>query len=202
MSVKIQSVSVFCGSRSGNNPIFASAASHLGTLLAREKIKLIYGAGNIGLMGVIADACLAANGHVIGVIPTKLVEKEVAHKGLSELFIVDSMHERKALMASKSEAFIALPGGFGTCDELFEILTWAQLGIHHNPIGILNTEGFFDPLLAWIDQMIEQGFVKPKFRQLLLVATKPDELLELILQGAKLRELVKQAFEHISQIPG
>ena len=189
MSVKIQSVSVFCGSRSGNNPIFAIAASHLGTLLAKEKIKLIYGAGNIGLMGVIADACLAANGHVIGVIPTKLVEKEVAHKGLSELFIVDSMHERKALMASKSEAFIALPGGFGTCDELFEILTWAQLGIHHNPIGILNTEGFFDPLLAWIDQMIEQGFVKPKFRHLLLVATKPDELLELILQGAKLREL-------------
>ena len=119
----------------------------------------------------------------------KLVEKEVAHKGLSELFVVDSMHERKALMASKSEAFIALPGGFGTCDELFEILTWAQLGIHHNPIGILNTAGFFDPLLAWIDQMIEQGFVKPKFRQLLLVATKPDELLELILQGAKLREL-------------
>jgi hypothetical protein len=161
----------------------------LGTLLAKEKIKLIYGAGNIGLMGVIADACLAANGHVIGVIPTKLVEKEVAHKGLSELFVVDSMHERKALMASKSEAFIALPGGFGTCDELFEILTWAQLGIHHNPIGILNTAGFFDPLLEWIDQMIEQGFVKPKFRQLLLVATKPDELLELILQGAKLREL-------------
>ena len=189
MPVKIKSVSVFCGSRSGHNPIFASAASHLGTLLAREKIKLIYGAGNIGLMGVIADACLAANGHVIGVIPTKLVEKEVAHKGLSELFVVDSMHERKALMASKSEAFIALPGGFGTCDELFEILTWAQLGIHHNPIGILNTAGFFDPLLAWIDQMIEQGFVKPKFRQLLLVATKPDELLELILQGAKLREL-------------
>ena len=189
MSVKIQSVSVFCGSRSGNNPCFSSAASHLGTLLAKEKIKLIYGAGNIGLMGVIADACLAANGHVIGVIPTKLVEKEVAHKGLSELFVVDSMHERKALMASKSEAFIALPGGFGTCDELFEILTWAQLGIHHNPIGILNTEGFFDPLLSWIDQMIEQGFVKPKFRQLLLVATKPEELLELILQGAKLREL-------------
>jgi uncharacterized protein (TIGR00730 family) len=189
MSVRIQSVSVFCGSRSGNNPIFASAAFHLGTLLAKEKIKLIYGAGNIGLMGVIADACLAANGHVIGVIPTKLVEKEVAHKGLSELFVVDSMHERKALMASKSEAFIALPGGFGTCDELFEILTWAQLGIHHNPIGILNTAGFFDPLLAWIDQMIEQGFVKPKFRQLLLVATKPEELLELILQGAKLREL-------------
>lgn len=189
MSVKIESVSVFCGSRSGNNPIFSSAASHLGTLLAQKKIRLVYGAGNIGLMGVIADACLAANGHVLGVIPTKLVEKEVAHKGLSELFVVDSMHERKALMASKSDAFIALPGGFGTCDELFEILTWAQLGIHHNPIGILNTAGFFDPLLAWIDQMIEQGFVKPKFRKLLLVATKPDELLGLILQGAKLKEL-------------
>ena len=189
MPGKIASVGVFCGSRSGNNPIFASAASQLGTLLAQKKIKLVYGAGNIGLMGVIADACLASNGYVIGVIPTKLVQKEVAHNGLTEIFVVDSMHERKALMASRSDAFIALPGGFGTCDELFEILTWAQLGIHHNPIGILNTDGFFDSLLAWIDQMIDQGFVKPKFRQLLLVATKPEELLELILQGAKLREL-------------
>ena len=189
MKVKIESVSVFCGSRSGNNPIFAYAASQLGTLLALKKIKLVYGAGNIGLMGVIADACLASNGYVIGVIPTKLVEKEVAHKGLSELFVVDSMHERKALMASRSDAFIALPGGFGTCDELFEILTWAQLGIHHNPIGILNTEGFFDPLLAWVDQMIKEGFVKPKFRQLLLIADKPDELLDLVLQGVKLKEL-------------
>ncbi|MSR49388.1 MAG: TIGR00730 family Rossman fold protein [Gemmataceae bacterium] len=189
MPAKIESISVFCGSRCGDNPIFSSAASQLGTLIANKKIKLIYGAGNIGLMGVIADACLAASGHVIGVIPTKLVDKEVAHKGLTEIFIVDSMHERKALMASKSDAFIALPGGFGTCDELFEILTWAQLGIHHNPIGILNTEGFFDPLLAWIDQMIEHGFVKPKFRELLLVASKPEDLLDLILQGAKLKEL-------------
>lgn len=189
MPVKIESISVFCGSRSGDNPIFSSAASQLGTLIANKKIKLIYGAGNIGLMGVIADACLAANGYVIGVIPTKLVDKEVAHKGLTEIFIVDSMHERKALMASKSDAFIALPGGFGTCDELFEILTWAQLGIHHNPIGILNTEGFFDPLLVWIDQMIGQGFVKPKFRKLLLIASKPEDLLDLILQGAKLKEL-------------
>lgn len=189
MPVKIESISIFCGSRSGDNPIFSSAASQLGTLIANKKIKLIYGAGNIGLMGVIADACLAANGYVIGVIPTKLVDKEVAHKGLTEIFIVDSMHERKALMASKSDAFIALPGGFGTCDELFEILTWAQLGIHHNPIGILNTEGFFDPLLVWIDQMIGQGFVKPKFRELLLIASKPEDLLDLILQGAKLKEL-------------
>jgi uncharacterized protein (TIGR00730 family) len=189
MPGKIASVGVFCGSRSGNNPIFASAASQLGTLLAQKKIKLVYGAGNIGLMGVIADACLASNGYVIGVIPTKLVQKEVAHNGLTEIFVVDSMHERKALMASRSDAFIALPGGFGTCDELFEILTWAQLGIHHNPIGILNTDGFFDSLLAWIDQMIDQGFVKPKFRQLLLVASKPDELLDLILQGAIIKEL-------------
>lgn len=189
MPVKIKSISVFCGSRSGDNPIFSGAASQLGTLIANKKIKLIYGAGNIGLMGVIADACLAASGHVIGVIPTKLVDKEVAHKGLTEIFIVDSMHERKALMASKSDAFIALPGGFGTCDELFEILTWAQLGIHHNPIGILNTEGFFDPLLVWIDQMIGQGFVKPKFRELLLVASEPEDLLALILQGTKLKEL-------------
>lgn len=189
MEVKIKSVCVFCGSRVGDNPAYALAASHLGTLLASKNIQLVYGAGNIGLMGVVADACLAANGKVVGVIPTKLVEKEVAHKGLTELIVVESMHERKALMASKSDAFVALPGGFGTCDELFEILTWAQLGIHHKPIGILNTDGFFNPLLAWIDQMIDQGFVKQRFKELLLVAEKPDELMELVFKGSKIREV-------------
>lgn len=189
MLVKIKSVCVFCGSRVGDNPAYALAASHLGTLLASKNIQLVYGAGNIGLMGVVADACLAANGKVVGVIPTKLVEKEVAHKGLTELIVVESMHERKALMATKSDAFVALPGGFGTCDELFEILTWAQLGIHHKPIGILNTDGFFNPLLAWIDQMIDQGFVKQRFKELLLVAEKPDELMELVFKGSKIREV-------------
>lgn len=189
MEVKIKSVCVFCGSRVGDNPAYALAASHLGTLLASKNIQLVYGAGNIGLMGVVADACLAANGKVVGVIPTKLVEKEVAHKGLTELIVVESMHERKALMATKSDAFVALPGGFGTCDELFEILTWAQLGIHHKPIGILNTDGFFNPLLAWIDQMIDQGFVKQRFKELLLVAEKPDELMELVFKGSKIREV-------------
>ena len=189
MLVKVKSVCVFCGSRVGDNPAYALAASHLGTLLASKNIQLVYGAGNIGLMGVVADACLAANGKVVGVIPTKLVEKEVAHKGLTELIVVESMHERKALMATKSDAFVALPGGFGTCDELFEILTWAQLGIHHKPIGILNTDGFFNPLLAWIDQMIDQGFVKQRFKELLLVAEKPDELMELVFKGSKIREV-------------
>lgn len=189
MLVKIKSVCVFCGSRVGDNPAYALAASRLGTLLASKNIQLVYGAGNIGLMGVVADACLAANGKVVGVIPTKLVEKEVAHKGLTELIVVESMHERKALMATKSDAFVALPGGFGTCDELFEILTWAQLGIHHKPIGILNTDGFFNPLLAWIDQMIDQGFVKQRFKELLLVAEKPDELMELVFKGSKIREV-------------
>ena len=189
MEVKIKSVCVFCGSRVGDNPAYALAASHLGTLLASKNIQLVYGAGNIGLMGLVADACLAANGKVVGVIPTKLVEKEVAHKGLTELIVVESMHERKALMATKSDAFVALPGGFGTCDELFEILTWAQLGIHHKPIGILNTDGFFNPLLAWIDQMIDQGFVKQRFKELLLVAEKPDELMELVFKGSKIREV-------------
>ncbi len=189
MLVKIKSVCVFCGSRVGDNPAYALAASHLGTLLASKNIQLVYGAGNIGLMGVVADACLAANGKVVGVIPTKLVEKEVAHKGLTELIVVESMHERKALMATKSDAFVALPGGFGTCDELFEILTWAQLGIHHKPIGILNTDGFFNPLLAWIDQMIDQGFVKQRFKELLLVAEKPDELMKLVFKGSKIREV-------------
>ena len=189
MEVKIKSVCVFCGSRVGDNPAYALAASRLGTLLASKNIQLVYGAGNIGLMGLVADACLAANGKVVGVIPTKLVEKEVAHKGLTELIVVESMHERKALMATKSDAFVALPGGFGTCDELFEILTWAQLGIHHKPIGILNTDGFFNPLLAWIDQMIDQGFVKQRFKELLLVAEKPDELMELVFKGSKIREV-------------
>ncbi|MEY4613181.1 MAG: hypothetical protein RL179_1154 [Planctomycetota bacterium] len=189
MEVKIKSVCVFCGSRVGDNPAYALAASRLGTLLASKNIQLVYGAGNIGLMGLVADACLAANGKVVGVIPTKLVEKEVAHKGLTELIVVESMHERKALMAMKSDAFVALPGGFGTCDELFEILTWAQLGIHHKPIGILNTDGFFNPLLAWIDQMIDQGFVKQRFKELLLVAEKPDELMELVFKGSKIREV-------------
>jgi uncharacterized protein (TIGR00730 family) len=189
MEVKIKSVCVFCGSRVGDNPAYALAASRLGTLLASKNIQLVYGAGNIGLMGVVADACLAANGKVVGVIPTKLVEKEVAHKGLTELIVVESMHERKALMATKSDAFVALPGGFGTCDELFEILTWAQLGIHHKPIGILNTDGFFNPLLAWIDQMIDQGFVKQRFKELLLVAEKLDELMELVFKGSKIREV-------------
>ena len=189
MEVKIKSVCVFCGSRVGDNPAYALAASHLGTLLASKNIQLVYGAGNIGLMGLVADACLAANGKVVGVIPTKLVEKEVAHKGLTELIVVESMHERKALMATKSDAFVALPGGFGTCDELFEILTWAQLGIHHKPIGILNTDGFFNPLLAWIDQMIDQGFVKQRFKELLLVAEKPYELMELVFKGSKIREV-------------
>ena len=189
MEVKIKSVCVFCGSRVGDNPAYALAASRLGTLLASKNIQLVYGAGNIGLMGLVADACLAANGKVVGVIPTKLVEKEVAHKGLTELIVVESMHERKALMAMKSDAFVALPGGFGTCDELFEILTWAQLGIHHKPIGILNTDGFFNPLLAWIDQMIDQGFVKQRFKELLLVAEKLDELMELVFKGSKIREV-------------
>lgn len=189
MEVKIKSVCVFCGSRVGDNPAHALAASRLGTLLASKNIQLVYGAGNIGLMGLVADACLAANGKVVGVIPTKLVEKEVAHKGLTELIVVESMHERKALMATKSDAFVALPGGFGTCDELFEILTWAQLGIHHKPIGILNTDGFFNPLLAWIDQMIDQGFVKQRFKELLLVAEKPDVLMELVFKGSKIREV-------------
>ncbi len=189
MSNRLRAICVFCGSRSGDNPAFAAAALALGKLLANQKIKLVYGAGNIGLMGVVADACLLAKGYVIGVIPTKLEKKEVAHTKLTELFVVDSMHQRKALMASLSDAFIALPGGFGTCDELFEIVTWAQLGIHHKPIGLLNTAGFFDPLLAWIDQMILQGFVKPRFKQLLMVAENPDQLLQMIFEGAKIREL-------------
>lgn len=186
MSDLVKTICVFCGSRKGNDSEYARDARDLGHLLAKHQIGLVYGAGNIGLMGVVADACLEMAGRVTGVIPGKLVQKEVAHQGLSELIVVQSMHERKALMAERADAFLALPGGFGTCDELFEILTWAQLGIHSKPVGLLNTAGFFDPLLHWIDHMVNTNFINPKYRNLLLVGATPAEVLEKILSGPRL----------------
>lgn len=182
----IKTICVFCGSRKGNDSEYSRDARELGHLLAKYQIGLVYGAGNIGLMGVVADACLEMHGKVTGVIPGKLVEKEVAHHCLTELVVVESMHERKALMAARADAFLALPGGFGTCDELFEIITWAQLGIHAKPVGILNTAGFFDPLLHWIDHMVNTNFINPKYRNLILVGSTPAEALDKLLSGPRL----------------
>lgn len=176
----MQTVCVFCGAAKGRNPLYAEEAHRLGRALVREGFALVFGGGHIGLMGVIADAVLEAGGQVIGVIPQALADKELAHQGLTELHVVDSMHQRKALMADRSDAFVALPGGYGTLDETFEILTWAQLGIHTKPIGLLNTAGYFAPLLDWLDRAVEERLLRDEHRQLLYVATEPDELLDLL----------------------
>jgi uncharacterized protein (TIGR00730 family) len=171
-------VCVFCGSKTGDHAVHADAARLLGESLARRGWELVYGGGNIGLMGVLADAALASGGEVIGVIPRFLKEKELGHLGVTRLVTVESMHERKALMAEHSDAFIALPGGFGTADELFEILTWRQLHLHDKPIGLLKVNGFFQPLLQWLDAMVREGFVRQSNRDLIVVRTDADDLLD------------------------
>lgn len=171
-------VCIFCGSKAGNRPIYAEQARELARLLVARGMGMVFGAGHIGLMGVLADEMLRAGGTAIGVIPQALVDKELAHRGLTHLHVCDTMHQRKALMADLSDAFVALPGGFGTADELFEILTWSQLGLHAKPIGLLNTAGYFDSLLAWLEQTAREGFMKEKHRRLLLVAAEPGILLD------------------------
>lgn len=190
-----QAVCVFCGSARGMRPVHAEAARLLGFELANRGLDLVYGAGDVGLMGVLADAALQAGGRVIGVIPRALVEREVAHRGLTELHIVETMHQRKALMADKSDLFLALPGGFGTADELFEILTWAQLGIHNKPVGLVNLAGFFDPLLLWLERGVQEGFLREKHRDLLLVGDHPLELLDRLLSHPNLPTVTKWATE-------
>lgn len=170
-------ICVFCGSSSGGRPEYAEAARQFGIALVNAGLDLVYGAGHVGLMGVVADAVLGAGGKVVGVIPRSLVDRELAHQGLTELHVVGTMHERKAQMAERADYFAALPGGYGTLDELFEILTWAQLGLHAKPIGLLDTEGYFTPLLAWLDRAVQERFLKPKHRALLHIATEPDALL-------------------------
>jgi len=172
------SVCVFCGSAVGTDPAFAAAAHHTGTELARRGLTLVYGGGRVGLMGAVATAALGAGGTVVGVIPRALSAKEIAFDEATELIVVESMHARKALMADRADAFVALPGGFGTLDELFEILTWAQLRIHAKPVGLLNVAGFFTPLLAWLDQVVSAGLLKPKHRELLTVVDTVPELLD------------------------
>lgn len=176
--MRMKRICVFCGSRVGASSVFAEQTRLLGAALVQRGCGLVFGAGHIGLMGVLADAVRQAGGETIGVIPRSLVERELAHEQLTELHVVESMHDRKALMAQLADGFIALPGGFGTLDELFEILTWAQLRFHDKPIGMLNTAGFFDPLLAWIDVAVAADFVKAKNRTLLLVENEVETLLE------------------------
>lgn len=173
-----QRLCVFCGSSLGANPVYAEAAKQVGAELARRSIALVYGGGNVGLMGVLADAVLAADGHVIGVIPEALMAREVGHRGLPDLRVVNTMHERKALMAELSDGFIALPGGFGTFEEFFEIVTWAQLGLHAKPCSLLNVNGFYDPLLRLADHAIEECFVKPKQKDLIVVESEFGALLD------------------------
>jgi uncharacterized protein (TIGR00730 family) len=169
---------VFTGSRHGLRPEYADAAKTLGHELVGRGYGLVYGGGNVGLMTVIADAVLESNGHVTGVIPNALVSKEVAHLGLSDLRVVDSMHERKALMAQLSDGFIAMPGGIGTMEEFFEVLSWAQLGLHEKPSALLNVGGYYDPLIQFLDHAVEQDFIKPKHRALLVVESDPDRLID------------------------
>ncbi len=174
----MQSAVVFCGANAGTNPIYTEAAGETGQALAQRNIQIIYGAGKVGLMGVLAEAALRAGGEVIGVIPFFLRKKEVCHEGLSKLYVVDSMHERKIKMAQLSEAAIVLPGGYGTLDEVFEMLTLAQLGQGQHPVGILNINGFYDALIAQLDHMRAEGFLQPAHRELLLVADTIAGLLD------------------------
>ena len=174
----MQHICVFCGSQAGANDLYQQAAVELGHLLAERRYGLIYGGGRVGLMGIIANAVLRAGGEVTGVIPEAMVTRELAHHGVTHLHIVASMHERKARMADLADAFIALPGGYGTLEELFEIITWAQLGIHRKPIGLLNIGGYFDALTTFLDHAIEEKFIHPEHRQLLLVETRPVALLD------------------------
>jgi uncharacterized protein (TIGR00730 family) len=173
----IRSLCVFCGSNPGRDVRFAEAARELGALLAKEGITLVYGGGHVGLMGIVADAVLAGGGQAIGVIPRSLWDREVGHRGLTELHIVESMHDRKALMASLSDAFVALPGGLGTLEEIFEVWTWAQLGIHRKALGFLDVAGFYDSLLEFLDRSVDAGFVRAHHRAMAIVEADPATML-------------------------
>lgn len=179
----MHSICVFCGSSSGRNPVYAAAAQSLGTVFAEQGIGLVYGGGRVGLMGILADAVLAAGGRVVGVIPQALALREVAHAQLTELHIVESMHERKALMADLSDGFIALPGGYGTLEEVCEAITWTQLRIHDKLCGLLNIGGYYDSLLGLFDQFVEEGFVRSEYRGIVLADTDPLRLLRAVLRA-------------------
>ena len=173
-------VCVFAGSSSGSQAAYRAAAEELGSVLATRNIGLVYGGARVGLMGVVADAVLALGGQATGVIPAALVAKEVAHSGLTDLRVVASMHERKAVMADLADGFVALPGGWGTLEEFFEVLTWAQLGLHRKPCGLLNVHGYFDRLLSFVGHSIEEGFVKREHRSMISVSGSPGALLDIL----------------------
>ena len=175
---KLKRICVYCGSSLGARPAYKAAAQRLGELMAERGIGLVFGGGCVGLMGVIADAVLARGGEAIGVIPRSLVQREIGHRGVTKLHVVETMHQRKALMADLSDAFIALPGGYGTLEELCEALTWSQLGIQQKPCGLLNVEKYWDGLLAVLDHAVDEGFVRPENSQLVLVAQNPQSMLE------------------------
>ncbi|WP_339937610.1 TIGR00730 family Rossman fold protein [Undibacterium luofuense] len=192
----MKSVCVYCGARNGSNPLHHKQAQALAATMVNGNTSLVYGGGNVGLMGVIADEMMRLGGTVTGVIPASLVAREVGHQGLSQLHIVSTMHERKALMADLSDGFIAMPGGFGTLDELFEILTWAQLGFHNKPVGLLNTAGYFDHLLQFIDHAATEGFIGNEHRRMFCVADDPALLLQQMLAMQSASQLT-----HFSDTP-
>jgi len=177
---RMKRVCVFAGSNSGRELEYRRTAEDLGRALANRRIDLVYGGARVGLMGVVADAALASAGRVLGVIPEALVAKEVAQEGLSELRVVSSMHERKAVMTELADGFIALPGGWGTLEEFFEVLTWGQLGLHRKPWGLLNARGYFDGLLSFVEHSIHEGFVRSEYRTMISVASSPGELIDLL----------------------
>ena len=180
------SICVYCGSRPGTEPAFAEAARQVGLWIAQNKGQLVYGGGHNGLMGMMADACLQAGGRVVGVIPKALVEKEWAHSGCSELHVVENMHERKRLMAERADAFLAMPGGIGTFEEFFEVWTWRQLGYHDKPVGLLNIQGYYDNLLAFLSTSVQQGFMNAEQMQLIRSGTNTELLLQSLVTEAGL----------------
>jgi len=178
MAARIQRLCVYCGSAAGHDPVYAGAARELGLAIAQRGMSLVYGGGHVGLMGIVADAVLAAGAKVTGVIPTALMDSEVGHTQLTELRVVKDMHERKALMAELADGFVALPGGIGTLEELFEVMTWLQLGYHRKPVGLLNTQGFYDDLLRMLNKQRDTGFLKPAHHSLLITEANTAALLD------------------------
>ena len=174
-------ICVYCGSKAGSSPAYGHAAAALGAVIVRRGLGLVYGGGNVGLMACVAESVIAAGGEVTGVIPRKLRDWELAHTGVAELIVAEDMHERKAIMAQRADAFVALPGGYGTLEELFEAVAWAQLGYHDKPVGLLNAGGYFDHLIAFLDHATREQFLRPHHRQLLQVASDPEMLLDSML---------------------
>ena len=185
---RFKRVGVYCGASNAASPAYYAAAWEVGQLLAARGIGIVYGGGSVGMMGAVADAALAAGGEVIGVIPSKLMDLELGHKGATEMYVVDSMHSRKSMMMHLSDAFITLPGGYGTLEELFEVVTWAQLNLHRKPCGLLNVDGYFDGLLQFVQNATKVGFIRPQLANLMTVDTEAGVLLERLLE-AKVPEM-------------